>query len=297
MITRLSKPVIYNLLRGLLEKRDSSSPPSGIQLVAIDLDGTLLNSSKELPAGAADTFAMARRAGVRLSIFTGRNVCSVNALAKFLYLNGPHVSSGGSLISGNGGRPVYARHDFKREETRQIVEVCRRWNLTIFLHGSSRILVENGDSFSSLLQMPFYPCPPQPRQDILANLHFKPLKTTIYGAHDALEKARVELAQCPGDFHLTTAGEEDIEITPHGVNKGSALLEIAAITGIPLQHIMVIGDSPNDLSMFEEAGLAVAVANALPEVKQAADRIAPSNDEAGVLWAIQNLALSPRAIL
>ena len=56
---------------------------------------------------------------------------------------------------------------------------------------------------------------------------------------------------------------------------------------------MVIGDSPNDLSMFREVDLAVAVDNASPEVKQAAKLIVPSNNEAGVLWAIQNLALSP----
>jgi len=61
--------------------------------------------------------------------------------------------------------------------------------------------------------------------------------------------------------------------------------------------MMVIGDSPNDLPMFAEAGLSVAMGNATPEVKQAADRLAPSNDEGGALWAIQNLALSSQAIL
>lgn len=272
-------------------------PPSGVQLVAIDLDGTLLNSRKGLPYGAADIFLAARRAGVRLSIFTGRNVCSVNELARILHFTGPHVSSGGALVSGNGGRPVYARHDFNLLELQQIAEVCRRWKLTFYLHGSSRILVEYGDGNVPPFKVPFYPCPPQQRLDILFNLHFKPLKVTIYGSNGNMDKARVELEQCSGGFNMTTAGEEDIEITPHGVNKGSALREISVITGISLQQMMVIGDSPNDLPMFEEAGLAVAVANALPEVKQAANRIVPSNDEAGVLWAIQNLVLSPRPIL
>jgi Cof subfamily protein (haloacid dehalogenase superfamily) len=272
-------------------------PPSGVQLVAIDLDGTLLNSRKGLPTGAADIFLAARRAGVRLSIFTGRNVCSVNELASILHLTGPHVSSGGSLISGNGGRPVYVRHVLNRQELQQITEICRRWKLTIYLHGSARILVESGDGNMPPFEVPFYPCPPQPRQDILANLHFKPLKATIYGSHDNMKKASAEFEQCSSGFNMTTAGEEDIEITPRGVNKGSALREIAAITGISLQHMMVIGDSPNDLPMFAEAGLSVAMANALPEVKQAANRIAPSNDDAGVLWAVQNLVLSPRAIL
>lgn len=290
-------PAFYNLMEISLKKRVYPLPPSGIQLVAIDLDGTLLDSTKELPVGAADIFAEACRAGVRLSIFTGRNVCSVNLLARLLNLNGPHVSSGGSLISGNGGRPIFVRHSFNREEARQIAATCRRWKLTYYFHGSSRILVENNDGVLPPRQIPYYPTFPQLCQDIMADLRFKPLKATIMGKFDALEKARAEFLQYPSSFHVTTAGEEDIELTPQGVNKGSALREIAAITGISLQHMMAIGNSPNDLPMFEEAGLAVAVANALPEVKQAADRVVPSNDESGVLWAIRNLVLSPRAIL
>jgi hypothetical protein len=278
-------------------KQTTTLPPSGIQLVAFDLDGTFMNSHKELPDGAADVFAAARRAGVRLSITTGRNVCSIIALSKILPVTGPHASSGGSLVSGNSGRPVYARHDLSRDVTWQVVEICRRWNLTIFFHGSSRIRVENPGIYLSQAELPYYPSHPQHCQDIMADLHFKPLKITIYGAIDGMEKAQAELEQYSAGFNMTTAGEDDIEITPLGVNKGSALREIADVTGIPLKHFMVIGDSPNDLPMFEEAGLAVAVENAMPEVKQAADKIVPSNNEGGVLWAIQHLALSSKPIL
>lgn len=269
---------------------------SGIRLVAIDLDGTLLDSRKELPIGAIELFTSARRAGLLISIITGRNACSVFNLAKTLHLSGPHASSGGSMIFGNGGRPIYFRSSLSGEDTRQVIAISRRWNLTIFIQSASRILMENGDHFLSYLTRDFNPCPPQPCKDILAELNFKPLKFTLYGDHQALSNARMDLEECHGCFHLTTAGEEDIEITPSGVNKGSALQEISRITGVLTQNIMVIGDSPNDLSMFSKVDLAVAVANASPEVKQAAKMIAPSNNEAGVLWAIQNLALSPLPI-
>ncbi len=264
---------------------------SSIRLVAIDLDGTLLDSRKELPAGTAEVFKEARRAGLLISIVTGRNACTVRALGKALSFTGPHASSGGALVSGNGGRPVYTRHPLSLADTRQVVEICRHWNLTIFLQNDRRILMENGERYLAEVSRPYYPCRPLPCQDILAGLHFKPLKATIYGEPQDLEGARLDFAACDGRFHATTAGEEDIEITATGINKGSALREISAITGIPLNQIMAIGDSPNDLSMFREAGAAVAVANALPEVKQAAHIIAPSNDEAGALWAIQHLVL------
>lgn len=279
-------------------KIETSSPlPSGIRLVAIDLDGTLLDSRKTLPGGAAQVFAKARRAGVLTSIVTGRNAMSIFELARELHLSGPHASSGGAMICGNGGRPVYFRSALKLKDVRQVVSIARRWKLTIYIQSSTRILQEKGEPYFPPPTRAFNPCPPLPCSDILAELNFKPLKFTLYGDHLVLAGARQELEQCNGCFHVTTAGEEDIEITAPGVNKGSALREISRITQIPAANIMVIGDSPNDLSMFEEAGLAVAVSNALPEVKQAARVIAPSNNEAGVLWAIQNLALAQQPIL
>ncbi len=266
-------------------------PPSCIRLVAIDLDGTLLDSKKVLPSETGEVFKEAQRAGLLISIVTGRNACSVRALGKVLSLNGPHASSGGALVSGNSGRPVYYRHPLSLDDARRIVEICRRWRLSIFLQNERRILMENGDRYLPDVSRPYYPCKPQACQDILADLNFKPLKATIYGESNDLEGGRMDFAGCGGCFHATTAGEEDIEITSSGVNKGSALREISLVTGIPLMNIMAIGDSPNDLSMFREAGVAVAVANALPDVRQAAHFVAPSNDEAGALWAIKNLAL------
>jgi len=272
-------------------------PPSGIQLVAFDLDGTLMDSHGELPNRAVDAFAAAHNAGVQLSITTGRNACSIIPLSKFLPVTGPHVASGGSLVCGNGGRPIYARHGLNIDMAQQVVRICRRWKLTIFFHGSSHILVENPGIYLTQADLPSFPGHPRPCEDILAGLRFKPLKITVYGAGDSLRAARTELEQRNLDFTMTHSDADDIEITPPGVNKGTALREVSTVTGISLEHIMVIGDSPNDLPMFAEAGLAIAVDNAAPEVKQAANRVVPSNDEGGVLWAIQHLALSPTPIL
>jgi Cof subfamily protein (haloacid dehalogenase superfamily) len=260
-------------------------------LIAIDLDGTLLDSHKKLPAGCAAVFKEAWRAGVYISIITGRNLCSVHTIGKELHLSGPHASSGGALVCGNGGRPVYARHFLKKEDIRKIVGICRRWNLTIFLENANRILVENNSGRYLEVRQPHYHCIPQLCDDILLKLNFQPLKATIIGEHLDLIRAQADFDNCQNCFHTTTTGEQNIEITSSGVNKGSALREISAVTGIPLQNIMAIGDSPNDLSMLQEAGVSAAVANAQPEVQQVAQMIVPSNDQSGVLWAIKNLVL------
>jgi Cof subfamily protein (haloacid dehalogenase superfamily) len=278
-------------------KRQNVSLPSGIQLVAIDLDGTLLDGSKELPGDAIHFFNEIRDSGLLISIVTGRNATSALELAHLLHLSGPHASSGGALVCGNGGHPVYARHPLSRSAVQQIVTICRRWNLTIFIHNSKQILMENGGRFLAQINKPHYPATPQPTHDILAELHFQPLKVTVYGDTADLTEALSDLNACQGCFEVTTAGEQDLEITACKVNKGSALHEISAITGISLNRIMAIGDSPNDISMFNEVGLAVAMGNASPEVKRNAKKVAPTNNEAGVLWAIQNLALANQPIV
>jgi Cof subfamily protein (haloacid dehalogenase superfamily) len=299
IVVQLAKISAYSPnLRLDAMKRKLTFAPSGIQLVAVDLDGTLMDSRKELPQGAMETFAMARRAGILVSLITGRNVCSVIAVARELHLTGPHVSSGGALITGNNGSPVYARHGLTLEEAREIVEVGRRYNLTSYMAGGRRFRVEKGTGELPKWQVPFYPCIPQLRKDIMFDLHFTPLKITLQTKDpSALQEAAKKLQQSPSHLEITTSETTSIEITHHGVDKGSGIRELSEITGIPLEHIMVIGDSPNDLPMFHEAGLSVAMGNATPEVKQAADRLAPSNDKGGALWAIQNLALSSQAIV
>ena len=271
--------------------------PSGLRLVAIDLDGTLLNQRRELPSEARQVFAQARRAGLQISFVTGRNGCSVRQLARILHPSGPHASSGGAMVFGNGGRPVYTHAVIQRADIRKIVLVCRSRRLSIFLQSPNQILMETGEHHLAFNPQIFAPCPITPCQDILADLKFKPLKFTIYGEPELLVDAVQDLENCNGCFHVTSTSENDIEITPFGVNKGSAIKKISEVTGVPLQNILAIGDSPNDISMFKEAGFAVAMENAHPDAKQAARLIAPSNEQAGVLWAIQNLALSSTSVL
>lgn len=278
-------------------KKKSCEIRSGIRLVAMDLDGTLLNQRRELPDRAREVFAEARRAGLLLSFVTGRNGCSVRQLEKALSPSGPHASSGGALVCGNASRPVYARSAISRPDITHIVQICRRRNLAFFLQSRNKIVTENGELHLADNPSLFIPCPITPSRDILAELNFQPLKVTIYGEPETLVDTLQDLEHCHGCFHVTSTSKFDIEITPFGVNKGSALHKISEVTGVPLRNILAVGDSPNDLSMFKEAGLAAAVGNAHSEVKQAADIIAPTNDQAGVLWLIENLALSPTRVL
>ena len=80
-----------------------------------------------------------------------------------------------------------------------------------------------------------------------------------------------------------------LDITLTGVNKGKALDRLTRSLGVPLERTVALGDGPNELEMFERAGLSVAMANAQPHVRAAAQWVAPAHDEGGVAWAMHAL--------
>ncbi len=82
------------------------------------------------------------------------------------------------------------------------------------------------------------------------------------------------------------------ELTAPGVSKGAALKTLAARLGIPREQVVAIGDHENDLQMIAWAGLGLAMGNAIPAVREAADAIIPTVEEAGVAWAIKRYLLS-----
>ena len=93
------------------------------------------------------------------------------------------------------------------------------------------------------------------------------------------------------ELELVGSLSYNIEINAAGVNKGTALVALGKMLGIPRESIMACGDGDNDVHLLREVGFGVAMANAQPQVKEAADYITASNDEDGVACAIEKFAL------
>ena len=104
--------------------------------------------------------------------------------------------------------------------------------------------------------------------------------------NEALERIR----QIPGTA-VTSVLEKNIEVNAKDVNKGKAVRLLARMLEIPLAEVLVFGDAANDIQMVREAGIGVAVANAVHEVKEAADYVTGSNDEEGAAKFIEKYVL------
>jgi len=121
----------------------------------------------------------------------------------------------------------------------------------------------------------------------------EPIKVTVCGPRPQLDRIRDEIERRGLGLSSVLSGPEYLEVTAQGVSKGRALRSVAEFLGVPMDQVLVIGDAPNDISMLTEAGLAVAMGNAPPEVQAAATVVAPTIQEDGVAWALRRFVLSP----
>ena len=103
-------------------------------------------------------------------------------------------------------------------------------------------------------------------------------------------KAKQELLQIPF-IEVSSSLPQNLELNRKGGNKGNGLLALADYLGLKREELMACGDSDNDYSMIEAAGLGVAMANASKEIKNLADAVTLSNDEDGVAYAIKKWVL------
>ena len=124
-------------------------------------------------------------------------------------------------------------------------------------------------------------------EDLLQVLQTEPLKLVLVKDHTDLLENEAKLRRLNLDINLVYSAPHYLEITRRGVTKGAAVANLASFLGIPAERVAAVGDGENDISMFEVAGLAIAMGNAAPQVQQAADLVAPTNDQDGLVWALK----------
>ena len=113
----------------------------------------------------------------------------------------------------------------------------------------------------------------------------------IFSSEEDCKKAWKEVEDHILDIEITGALCNNIEVNAKGVNKGKGILMLGKILGIEREEIMAFGDGRNDTAMLQEAGLGIAMSNAVEEAKAAADEVTLSNDEEGVAAAIEKYVL------
>lgn len=258
------------------------------ELIAIDVDGTLLDSEGNLSRGAPQAVKAAIAQGIRIALVTGRSRSALGFIFNDLDVNGLFIGSGGAYIGDLSSGEVIQQRTLPRKETETLIGLCREWDLILFLDHFDFMLCEK-ENQSTLTHKDKHGYTWKKVPDLIKELNRLPEKGLVVGEPDQLQEIYHFYQKGDHEVSITFTSPTSMDVLPKGVGKGNALKKLADHFSIPLERIAVIGDYLNDLEMFQVAGYSIAMGNAPDEVKAAANWIAPANNEDGASIAIRHL--------
>lgn len=263
------------------------------KLIAADLDGTLMGEDALISPKVKDAVRQAVDKGIRFTIATGRAFDSALSFARELGINTPLICYQGGLIKDHLSGQVIYEQSVPLPMAQELIRFTRQRGLHLNVYvDDSRAYAERmtpeARYYTGIAKAAVYPV-----GDMLAFLDREPMKLIIILSDDGATGPLIaELgALFAGRMRFVRSYSRFVEGIPQGVSKGHALARLADHLGIPLEETIGIGDNDNDLELVERAGLGVAMGNASPAVKAAADYIAPSVDEEGVVEVIERFVL------
>ena len=278
-----------------------------VRLIALDIDGTLLNSSQELPDANRAALCRASGRGVEIALVTGRRFDFAMLVADKLDLPLTMIASNGAVIRSTAGE-THRRQLLPAATARKVLERTRQWRdgaAVIFDRpGSLQIMLENFDPDDSVRYW-YYTRNKEyigMADSLESCVTEEPLQVLFSGTVARMRDVERALRGLPfaGEYAIATTVYEQkdftmIDVVHPDVSKQAALAQWANQRGIRPAEIMAIGDNHNDLGMLSFAGTPVVMGNCVPELKTFGWHETGTNDEAGVASAIEHFVLSKTA--
>jgi len=264
-----------------------------IKLIAIDLDGTMYTSERNITGRVRSALIKAGDNGIQPVIVTGRGRRGAEIAMETLGMDFPYICSAGALLrSGVYGETLHVWTFHKHTELLHVINFARKNGCALIAEPENGAPYWFGpdemsdimdpltakEAFRSIRSL-------EPEKDFDKPL----LKVTITADFALLKEAeKIIRTECPS-IHQVYSGIQYIDLTANGVNKGRALQALAEHRGLLASEIAAIGDQDIDFQMLKYAGLSIAMSNAVPSLINIANWVAPTNDEDGVAWAIDEI--------
>lgn len=272
----------------------------GIQLIALDLDGTLLNSAKQVTTRTLQALEKAAAQGVVIVPSTGRSMEGIPEKIAELPFIQYALTLNGAVVVNIRTKEIVHQCNFNKEEALYLWNYLQKYDALCDCAIDGELYMEQ----QTFLRLADYGQSPErialmrstrketfSIREMLLRMDTKTAKMNLL--FNDLQKrlnAKYELEQIPF-VEVSSSLERNLELNKKGGNKGNGLLALAEYLGIRRDEIMACGDSDNDYSMMKAAGLGVAMENGLEEIKRIADAITLSNDQDGVAYAIEQWVL------
>ena len=270
-----------------------------IKLIAVDLDGTLLNHQGEISKVNSVAIQDAQKQGIRVAICTGRAPEIAGLMIRDAGLDCPILGINGAIIAETPLGPHFIRHFMAQDTAHRLFEILEKNPFEYCVFGEQSITMRTEGlnhftvaPFGDRLAKETKQTASSGLDGIIASLEQNVCKFVVweYKVPGDMQVLREEIESVE-NIELMQSWSNNIEIMPKGVNKGTAVQEFSAYCRIPLSQVMTIGDQENDLSMLLIAGYGVAMGNATDEVKASVKYVTDTCENDGVAKAIYNIAL------
>jgi Cof subfamily protein (haloacid dehalogenase superfamily) len=278
-----------------------------VRLIALDIDGTLLDSRWQLSEANRAAIAEATRRGIEVALVTGRRYDFAMPVARQIDSPLTMIVNNGALIRSKEGQ-THLRHLLPRDTAQRVLELTQPWRegaAVIFDRQlQNQLMLEVLDPDDSLryayysrnkdfigLAKPLESCLTEDPIQVMFSGKVRPIRdaeAALRGASFVKEFALAATTYESRDFAM-------IDVVNPACSKGSSLAEWAALRGFARDEVMAIGDNHNDLEMLTFAGIPVVMGNSVPELKAYGWHETGTNDENGVALAIEHFALREAA--
>ncbi len=278
-----------------------------IRLIALDLDGTLVNSRWEISEKDLEALAAASERGIQIVVVTGRRPCAAAPYVAKIPFPVATITSNGAMVRTPTGEVAY-QNFLPRAVALQVLETVqgyRPYTVVVFnLPERGQVTMEDcaipagplgwylRTSLDQLLLVP----------NLKTAVKSDPVQVMIGGPPAQIEGAEALLRQsaAASSIHLTWTRYPDrniaiFDIMNQGCTKGRALKFWAAQCGIPASEVMAVGDNFNDLEMLEFAGLPVVMGNHIDGLHRSGWQVTSACDDSGVASAIEKFVLNVSA--
>lgn len=285
------------------------------KLVAIDLDGTMLNKYGIITEKTKEIISKVQEKNVEVMIASGRAITSVKRFAKEIKSKKYFISGNGAITYDVEKNKILYENILKKQKALQIIKICEENSIYYNIYTENGIIAKNLNYNTLYYYKDNLTKPDENRthinlvEDIYNYIDEKDekiLKIMICDEHKSVFNAIVRRLKEISEIEVLEVshmsrkiikqGTEEIaleyfytEVSAKDVDKWNALEEVIKLMNISKEEVITIGDNANDVKMIKNAGLGIAMGESAPYVKKCADKITLNNDEDGVAVALKEI--------
>jgi len=265
------------------------------KLIAMDLDGTLLNGKRQIPARCLENIKKIKEKGIKVVLATGRPLHGIKPFLKTLDMlddDSYVVVYNGALVVNATGKDILFERPVSLDAYKELYALSKQLNVNIhaIINGGAVLTPKNNPYTGAESSMNHTPVYEGPVENV--DPATKIIKVMFVDDPKKLDSIKPLLPEWAKEkYTILRSSDIFLEFLYKGVNKAVGVAAIAEHFGIKPQEVICVGDEENDIAMIQYAGLGVAMGNAIEELKAEADYITLTNEEEGVAHVIEKFIL------